>query len=163
MALATVSRSPKSCVNSLRYGVSPHPEQAPENSNNGCRNCVPRTVPKSSRARSLTGRPSKKATFAADLFCISTFVLLEQGKWFEREVDFIYRFAKPGMVALDIGANIGIYTLALASTLGASGKVFAYEPGLPPQRTTQRRIAEPDPIVSSPELCRNQTQAPRIR
>ncbi len=76
----------------------------------------------------------------ADLFCISTFVLLEQGKWFEREVDFIYRFAKPGMVALDIGANIGIYTLALASTLGASGKVFAYEPGSDNRRHLERSL-----------------------
>ena len=43
------------------YGVSPQPAQAPENSNSGCRNWVPRTVPKSTRDRSATGSVSKNA------------------------------------------------------------------------------------------------------
>ena len=64
MALATVSRSPNSCVSSLRYGVSPHPAQAPENSKSGSRNWVPRTVPRSIRLRGLTGIVSKKATLS---------------------------------------------------------------------------------------------------
>ena len=61
MALATISRSPNSCESSLRYGVSPQPAQAPENSNSGSRNWVPRTVPKSTRDRSAAGRVSKNA------------------------------------------------------------------------------------------------------
>ena len=64
MALATISRSPNSCDRSLTYGVSPQPAQAPENSNSGCRNCVPRTVPKSTRDRSATGSVSKNATLS---------------------------------------------------------------------------------------------------
>ncbi len=43
MALATSARSPKSCDKSFRYGVSPHPAHAPENSNSGSRNCDPFT------------------------------------------------------------------------------------------------------------------------
>src|SRR5436309_6444544 len=39
VALATSIRSPNSCVASLMYGVSPQPEHAPENSNNGCKSC----------------------------------------------------------------------------------------------------------------------------
>ena len=35
MAFATSIRSPNNCVISLIYGVSPQPEQAPENSNSG--------------------------------------------------------------------------------------------------------------------------------
>ena len=35
VALATTMRSPNSWVNSLTYGVSPQPAQAPENSNKG--------------------------------------------------------------------------------------------------------------------------------
>src|SRR5258708_1111371 len=35
VALATSMRSPNNCVASLIYGVSPQPEQAPENSNSG--------------------------------------------------------------------------------------------------------------------------------
>jgi FkbM family methyltransferase len=34
---------------------------------------------------------------------------------------------KPGMVAFDVGANIGYITLMLARAVGASGKVFSFE------------------------------------
>ncbi len=61
VALAIISRSPNNCESNFRYGVSPQPAQASENSNNGCRNCVPRTVPKSTLDRSAVGRLSKKA------------------------------------------------------------------------------------------------------
>src|SRR6478609_7911022 len=61
VALATINRSPNSCESSLRYGVSPHPAQAPENSNSGSRNWVPRTVPKSTLDRSVVGSDSKNA------------------------------------------------------------------------------------------------------
>mgnify|MGYP002246964452 FL=1 len=39
VALATISRSPNNWVINFTYGVSPQPEQAPENSNNGVANC----------------------------------------------------------------------------------------------------------------------------
>lgn len=65
----------------------------------------------------------------ADARCLSTFVLLEQGRWFEKEIDFIYRYATSGMTALDVGANIGAYTLPLAQLVGPDGRVVAYEPG----------------------------------
>jgi len=35
---------------------------------------------------------------------------------------------KKGMVALDIGANIGIYSLQMARSVGKTGKVIAFEP-----------------------------------
>ncbi len=38
------------------------------------------------------------------------------------------RFARPGDVVFDIGANVGIFTVWLASILGDGGKVFAFEP-----------------------------------
>jgi FkbM family methyltransferase len=40
----------------------------------------------------------------------------------------IKRFCTPGMVVLDVGANIGCHTLLLARTTGAAGRVFAFEP-----------------------------------
>ncbi|MCL5428383.1 MAG: FkbM family methyltransferase [Chloroflexi bacterium] len=37
-------------------------------------------------------------------------------------------FAHPGMVAFDLGANIGYISLLLAKAVGETGKVFAFEP-----------------------------------
>ena len=50
------------------------------------------------------------------------------GEYFESEVDAFRRFLAPGDVALDIGANIGVHTLALAEIVGPSGAVIAFEP-----------------------------------
>jgi FkbM family methyltransferase len=35
---------------------------------------------------------------------------------------------RPGMTALDIGANVGSHTLHLANLVGANGRVYAFEP-----------------------------------
>jgi FkbM family methyltransferase len=48
-----------------------------------------------------------------------------------REIDqtaLIVEFVKPGMRCLDLGANIGYYTLLFAKLVGSDGKVFAVEP-----------------------------------
>lgn len=37
-------------------------------------------------------------------------------------------WVKPGMVAYDLGANVGYVSLMLAKQVGAGGKVFAFEP-----------------------------------
>jgi FkbM family methyltransferase len=48
---------------------------------------------------------------------------------FERStVATLRELAKPGDVVLDIGANIGAHTLGLAKNVGATGKVYAFEP-----------------------------------
>lgn len=48
---------------------------------------------------------------------------------FEPTTIAAYRqFLKPGSVALDIGANIGAHTLHLASFVGDTGRVIAFEP-----------------------------------
>jgi FkbM family methyltransferase len=41
---------------------------------------------------------------------------------------FITRHVRTGMVALDIGANIGAHALRLAKLVGPSGRVIAFEP-----------------------------------
>ena len=54
--------------------------------------------------------------------------LLLSGR-FEPEVSTaILALVKPGMIVLDIGANIGVHTLHLAKRVGASGQVLAFEP-----------------------------------
>jgi FkbM family methyltransferase len=69
-----------------------------------------------------------KICVPAALDHITTYVLLEQEDWFEDEIRFVRRFLRPGMRAVDVGANFGVYTLALAGAVGADGKVWAFEP-----------------------------------
>jgi hypothetical protein len=61
VALATIIRSPKSWLTRRRYGVSPQPEQAPENSKSGSRTWDPLTVSCASRLRSSCGIERKKS------------------------------------------------------------------------------------------------------
>jgi len=44
------------------------------------------------------------------------------------ESKIVRSIVKEGMVAVDVGANIGYYTLQLAKLVGPSGKVYAFEP-----------------------------------
>jgi len=45
-----------------------------------------------------------------------------------KAIKVLSRIVKPGMTVLDIGANIGAYTLPLAAMVGDTGKVIAVEP-----------------------------------
>ncbi len=63
------------------------------------------------------------------LSAITTYVLLEQEDWFEKEIHFLRRFLKPGMTVIDVGANLGVYSLPMARQVGPGGRVFSYEPG----------------------------------
>ena len=68
----------------------------------------------------------------ASLDSITTYVILEQERWFEKETAFLAGFLKPGMTAIDIGANLGVYCLPMAR-LVSPGDVFAYEPASEPR------------------------------
>lgn len=46
----------------------------------------------------------------------------------ELELKFFKDLVKPGMAVLDIGANIGYYTLLAAKLVGKNGRIFAFEP-----------------------------------
>ena len=63
----------------------------------------------------------------ASLQSITAYVLLEQECWFEKEMDFLRRWLRPGMTVIDIGANLGVYSLPMARLVGKTGHVFAYE------------------------------------
>jgi FkbM family methyltransferase len=54
--------------------------------------------------------------------------LTEYGEYSEGEVELFRQCLGPGHVALDIGANLGAHTLALAQIVGPGGTVFAFEP-----------------------------------
>lgn len=54
--------------------------------------------------------------------------IINQGIWEENTTKLIKETVKPGMHILDIGANVGYYTLILAKSVGPKGKVWAFEP-----------------------------------
>ena len=77
----------------------------------------------------------------ADPRRLSTAVLLEQEDWFEKEIGFLRRWLRPGMRAIDIGANIGVYTLTIAQRVGREGAVWAFEPTPAPATSLMQSIA----------------------
>ncbi|MCW5850982.1 MAG: FkbM family methyltransferase [Anaerolineae bacterium] len=44
------------------------------------------------------------------------------------ELSLFARLLEPGAIVLDIGANVGIYTLIAAQRVGPTGRVYAFEP-----------------------------------
>ena len=59
---------------------------------------------------------------------ITPYVLQEQHDWFEDEIKFVRHLLNPGDHVMDIGANYGVYTLSMARAVGASGRVWSFEP-----------------------------------
>ncbi len=64
----------------------------------------------------------------ASLCSIVTSVLLAEGDWFEKEIEFWRHWIEPGMTVIDVGANVGVYTFSAAQKVGNSGCVLAVEP-----------------------------------
>ena len=54
--------------------------------------------------------------------------ILEQGIWEAFETAIVINRLKPGNVFIDVGANIGYYTLLASSIVGMEGQVIAFEP-----------------------------------
>lgn len=57
---------------------------------------------------------------------VTSFVLRD---WTEPELRELHQFVRPGSVFVDVGANIGLYTLKAARLAGPQGMVVAVEPG----------------------------------
>jgi len=50
------------------------------------------------------------------------------GSFEKDEVEMIYAFLKPGMTVVDVGANVGLYSIISAQRIGSKGKVWSFEP-----------------------------------
>jgi len=50
------------------------------------------------------------------------------GEFSEGEADFFHNYLKPGMLVVDVGANIGCHTVLMAKAVGPEGAVVAFEP-----------------------------------
>lgn len=55
-------------------------------------------------------------------------IIIKDGIWEPEETKFATKIIKKGWVVLDIGANIGYYTLLFSKLVGKKGKVFSFEP-----------------------------------
>jgi FkbM family methyltransferase len=62
---------------------------------------------------------------------------LLNGPFETAEVAALCRLAESGSTAVDVGANVGIFTIPLAFAVGARGRVLAFEPG--PQTAARLR------------------------
>ena len=65
---------------------------------------------------------------AASLDRLVFLALHRAGLMGKEEAGLLEKLVKPGMQILDVGANIGLYTLLLSRLTGGTGKVFAFEP-----------------------------------
>jgi FkbM family methyltransferase len=45
-----------------------------------------------------------------------------------KEIKFLQKWLRPGDIALDVGANVGLLTVPMAKAVGEKGQVFAFEP-----------------------------------
>jgi len=79
-------------------------------------------------ARVVNVRGGARVCVPRDLRQYTPYILLEQEDWFEDEIRFVRRWLREGMHAVDVGASYGVYTLAMARAVGASGRVWAFEP-----------------------------------
>jgi FkbM family methyltransferase len=70
----------------------------------------------------------------------TTYILLEQEDWMEDEIRFVRHCIQPGMRVVDVGANHGVYTAALAAAVGPSGRVWAFEPTASPAKLLQQTL-----------------------
>ena len=55
-------------------------------------------------------------------------MLLKQKDYEAEEIQLVKRMIKPGMTVVDIGANIGYFTVIFSKLVGENGRVFAFEP-----------------------------------
>jgi FkbM family methyltransferase len=96
--------------------------------------------------KGLVALRGAKATRIVDVYGYAVRLSLDEqiqmeialGNYEREESEWVEEILKPGMVVLDVGANIGYYSLLAASRVGTDGKVVAFEPS----PYCQTRLAE---------------------
>jgi FkbM family methyltransferase len=66
--------------------------------------------------------------------------LLHGGTWETHYTEAFKRMLRPGAVVVDVGANLGWYTLVAAPIVGGAGRVFAVEPNPGLARLVQESV-----------------------
>src|SRR5438093_7096038 len=67
---------------------------------------------------------------------------ITRGHFEPSEAEFVRRTVRTGQTVIDVGANVGFFTLLLGSIVGPTGKVFAFEPHARNAGLLERSIAE---------------------
>lgn len=57
------------------------------------------------------------------------------------EIDFLQRYIRPGDTFIDIGTNVGLFSLHASKTMGHSGRVISFEPSSPTIERLKENIA----------------------
>jgi FkbM family methyltransferase len=65
-----------------------------------------------------------------------------RGDYEAAELDFARRTIEPGQTVVDVGANIGVFTITMASLVGPTGKVYAFEPHEPEAKLLTKSLVE---------------------
>ena len=78
---------------------------------------------------------------------IITPCLLEHGVWEPSVTELVSDEIRSGDTVLDIGANVGYYTLLFAELVGEHGRVFAFEPDPMCQQIANSHLARHVRIV----------------
>ena len=60
----------------------------------------------------------------------------------KHEIEFVKKCLRPGHVFLDVGANIGIYSIVAAKTVGVQGRVFSFEPNPATFQVLERNVSQ---------------------
>lgn len=78
-------------------------------------------------------------TFSGDGGLIPT-RLMTEGSWELFLTEALAHECKPGMVVVDVGANIGYYSVLMADQVGSTGRVYACEPVPALQKVVHRNF-----------------------
>lgn len=100
---------------------APRPRQATDTASKSTRAPVPDSI-------TIQIEDDLEVVVPASTDLITPYVLREQEDWFEDEIRFVRAWMRPGMHVVDVGANYGLYTLSMSKRIGASGRLWAYEP-----------------------------------
>lgn len=69
-------------------------------------------------------------------------MVLYAGRPDYHEMRFMEHYLRPGDGVVDVGANVGIYTLLSAALVGPSGRVLAFEPGELARKRLETAVAD---------------------
>lgn len=63
-----------------------------------------------------------------DLSDLAIGLNIARGRYEASELAFVQRYVRRGQTALDIGANVGLFSVTMADAVGPQGRVYAFEP-----------------------------------